>query len=83
MELQDSDFQWFKENYQSLFERYGDSFLAIKNKRILGSYRSMIEGFNATKETEKPGTFIVQHCNGDESGYTVYINPIISTRATV
>ena len=71
---QDIDFEWFVENYDDLFARYGNKFLAIKNKTVLGAYDSYISGINETSKSEPMGTFIVQQCNGDESGYTNYIS---------
>ncbi len=69
-ELQCSDFEWFVENYDNLFSKYGERYLAIKNKIILGSYNSFGEAVRETAKTEEMGSFIVQFCNGDISGYT-------------
>ena len=49
-----NDFKYFVSIYQDLYNKYGESFLALKNKYILGAY-------------------IIQECNGDESGYTATI----------
>lgn len=70
------EYKWFLDNYADLFKKYGDSFLAIKGKAVLGSYRSYAEGVRKTSEKEKIGTFIIQKCNGDESAYTSYISSI-------
>lgn len=72
-ELQAQDFEWFLDNYDALFKKYGDSYIAIRNKTVLGTYGSFEEGVKATKESLPLGAFIVQHCNGSESGYTNYI----------
>lgn len=69
-DLQEMDYKWFLENYDSLFETYGDSYLAIKNKTILGAYHSYVEAINETEKTEPLGSFIVQYCNGNKTGYT-------------
>ena len=71
--MQDSDFNWFKEHLSELYKQYGDSYLAIKNKTVIGRYASLVEGVKITTETEELGTFIVQHCTQNESGYTEYI----------
>lgn len=68
-----SDFQWFLNNYNDLYQKYGVSYLAIQNKNILGVYHEFGEAVNKTTETTALGTFIVQFCNGNESGYTNYI----------
>lgn len=72
--MQESDFLWFVENMKDLFMKYGHSFLAIKNKKVLGSYSSYAEGVHETEKTEQIGTFIIQKCGQDESAYTVNIS---------
>ncbi len=67
------DFNWFIDNYDQLFNEYGHKFLVIKDQKVLGSYNSPVEAINETSKTEQRGTFIVQECNGNESGYTNYI----------
>lgn len=67
-----ADFNWFLDNYQSLFEKYGHKYLVIKNKTILGAYNSMREAIDNTNE--ELGTYIVQECNGNETAYTNYIS---------
>lgn len=68
-----NDFQWFLDNYNSLFQKYGISYLAIQNKSILGVYSNFGDAVDKTSKSIKMGTFIVQFCNGNESGYTNYI----------
>ena len=71
--MQAQDYEWFKENYASIYKKYGDTYVAIKNKKILGNYPSYAEGVKQTQKSEEIGTFIVQHCNGNETCYTNYI----------
>lgn len=71
--MQDADFIWFIENYGDLFSIYGQSFLAIKGKKVLGAYPSYAIGVRETLKNEALGTFIVQECNGHESAYTDHI----------
>lgn len=60
---QDSDYKWFCDNITKLFADYGYSFLAIKNKKVLGSYTSIVDGINDMKSKKnKLGTFIIQRC---------------------
>lgn len=70
---QDKDFEWFLENYDGFYKKYGDSYIAIKDKKVLGVYDNLLDGVTQTQKKEPIGTFIVQHCNGDETGYTNYI----------
>ena len=73
MTPQAQDFKWFKENYEKLSQQYGTSYVVVKNKKIFGAYPTYADGVHETEKSEPLGTFIVQHCNGDESGYTGYI----------
>ena len=63
------DFAWFKEHYTEFQKEYGNSFIVIKNKKVLGVYKSYAEGVKKTSETEKLGTFIVQECNTQYEAY--------------
>lgn len=67
------DFNWFVENYNDIFVKYGRCYVVIKNQQILGVYASALEGIRDTQQKEPLGSFSVQFCNGDESGYTAYI----------
>ncbi len=69
-----NDFNYFIKCYQELYKQYGHKFIAIRNKKILGSYDTELKAINEVSKTYPLGTFIVQECNGDESGYTNYIS---------
>lgn len=68
-----NDFNWFVENYKRIYEEYGKNIFVIQNKKILGIYNDKNIAINIASQTYRLGTFIVQECNGDESGYTNYI----------
>ena len=67
-----SDFEWFTRNYKSLFEQYGNCYLAIKGCEVLGNYSSYANAVKETKKDHEIGTFIVQKCDGNESAFTSY-----------
>jgi hypothetical protein len=71
--MQETDYKWFVENYNDLFKKYGHSYLAIKNKEVIGEYDNFSTAVHETTKTHELGTFIVQHCNGSTSAYTVHI----------
>ncbi len=71
--MQKSDYEWFLENYSLLYKKYGECYLVIKNKAVIGKYNSYAVAIEETKKREEMGTFIVQKCNSSESGYTNYI----------
>ena len=71
--MRELDFEWYIENCSKLFNMYGASYVAIKNKTVLGVYATYAEGVRETAKTEELGSFIVQLCGADESAYTNYI----------
>ena len=72
--MQEADYRWFLENFNELFKKYGDVYIAIKEKTVLGIYNSYADGVLSTMKNEPLGSFIVQHCGNDESAYTNYIS---------
>ncbi len=67
------DYQWFQENYSDLQEKYGDCFLAIKGKRVIGTYETYGDAVRSTEEVETLGTFIIQECHKQGSVYQACI----------
>lgn len=70
------DFEWFLNHFSELYKKYGDSYLVIKNKQVIGVYHSYSEAVYSTKKEEPLGTFIVQKCGCDETAYTNYISSV-------
>ena len=68
------DFEFFVSNYKTFYNKYGHKFLAIRNGIVLGVYSDEITAIQFTQKTYPLGSFIVQECNGDETGYTNYIS---------
>lgn len=78
--MMEDNFLWFKENYDALFQKYGKSYLVIKDKKVIGCYASYGEAVRETEKTEEPETFNVQYCDGTASAYEVQImSPIQSS----
>lgn len=73
MSNQLNDFKWFNENRKELFNKYGLSYLAIKNQEVIGVYDSYSAGVKNTQLSEKIGTFIVEHCTNVDADYMNYI----------
>lgn len=72
-EERDQDFDYFVDNYQNIYKQYGHSFIAIKNKHILGSFNSIMDAVNKLSNKYQVGTYIIQECTGKESAYRVDI----------
>lgn len=67
------DFEFFLQNYQNIFEKYGKCYVTIRDKTIIGIFKTEKEAIDITSAQYELGQFIVQECNGDETGYTNYI----------
>lgn len=72
--MSNADYKWFVSNYNELYKKYGDCYLVIKNKTVLGSFHSYADGVRAMLGKEELGTFIVQKCTSNTDGYTNYIS---------
>lgn len=68
------DFDYFIENYKDFYQKYGHKYIAIKNKTVIGVFDTESQAIGEISKKYPLGTFIVQECNGDESGYTNYIS---------
>lgn len=71
------DFYFFIDHYDELFKKYGHKFFVIRNKEILGIFDDQRTAIDETTKVYPLGTFIVQENTGDESGYTIRVNPLI------
>ena len=71
------DFYFFIDHYDELFKKYGHKFFVIRNKEILGVFDDLGTAVDETTRVYPLGTFIVQENTGDESGYTIWVNPLI------
>jgi hypothetical protein len=67
--FKNKDFEYFVNNYQKIFNKYGHKFIVIKNQKILGVYDDIDDAVDETVKTEEIGTFIVQECTGDTLAY--------------
>ena len=56
------DFDYFLENMGAFYAQYGQKFVAVKNKNILGVYNDFDEALENTLKTEELGTFLIQEC---------------------
>ena len=64
------NYTWFKENLSELVKQYADLYIAIKDKSVVGAFKSMRDATAAMSEREQPGTYIIQLCTQDEKKTT-------------
>ena len=69
--MRSDDYNWYKQNLNSLHEQYGEKYIAIKDKSVLGAYDSYFEGVEKTSRETPIGSFIIQRCGPDEAEIAV------------
>ncbi len=67
------DFEFFLNQYDDIFKKYGKCYVSIRNKKIIGVFKTEKEALDISSSEFGFGNFIVQQCNGDETGYTNYV----------
>ena len=73
----DKEYKWFTDNVEILYNKYGDVYVAIKNHKVIGKYKTYAEGVLKTQKKEKIGTFIVQRLSPDGMADNVYISSLV------
>lgn len=68
------NFEWFLEHYNEIFQLCGECYVVILGKKIVGIFVSYAEAYHWANNKGMLGKCNIQHCNGDKSGYTAYIN---------
>ncbi len=67
----EKEFKYFKDNQTALYAEYPDKYIVIKDERVLFSDDTFEKALSKAVEGKlEVGTFIVQLCSVDESGYT-------------
>lgn len=69
----DNDFDWFVRHYPAFQKTYGDCFIAIKDKRVIGVFENYSDGYEVIKKQFIPGSFIIQECSTTRKAYIVYL----------
>ncbi|GMO65947.1 MAG: hypothetical protein Ta2D_12200 [Rickettsiales bacterium] len=57
------NWHFFKANFDDLYKKYKDKYIAIKDQKVIGVYDDKHFGLEETKKKEKLGTFDIQWCN--------------------
>jgi hypothetical protein len=80
IDMREKDFNWFVKNHSSLYEKYGHVFLVIKDETVIGNHPTYAQAVRETIKKVPLGTFIVEECTEDDSGYTNYVATIGAVR---
>lgn len=73
----DKEYKWFINNSKKLYDKYGDVYVAVKNNKVIGKYKTFAEGVMKTQKKEKLGTFIIQRLSSDGTADNVYISSLV------
>ena len=71
--LRHSDFEWFEDNTGALYRRYGEAYVVIQNKKVIGVYSDCPTAVKETLKKEPEGSFIVQLCGKDKESLYGYL----------
>lgn len=63
------EFEYFKSNQASLFEKYPDKFLVIKDLEVKYNAPSFEEAIEYASEHFEIGSFLIQQCTKNADGY--------------
>lgn len=74
----DKNYVFFMENIEDLYEEYGDSFLVIKDQRVVGAYLTYQIAVDEAIKIYKPGTFIVQKCAENQENLVAHFLGVVS-----
>ena len=70
----DTEFKYYSGNRHRLISNYGDKFVVIKGKKVIGIYNSHSEAYSETIKNEELGTFLIKHILKDKNHFV----PILS-----
>ena len=75
--LLDQEFDYFIENQQDIFKKYGNKYVIIKDKQVAASFEDEITAIIESRNKFDKGTYIIQKSGPDSSVYS--LNSHIST----
>lgn len=73
----EQELKYFIKNQKKFLETYLDKYIVIKNNKIIGVYDNELEAYTKTKNTEKLGTFLIQHCIPGKEAYTHSFHSVV------
>lgn len=66
----EKEFEYFRNNQSDIYTKYPDKYVVIKDLTVQLAAETFEEALTLASEKFEVGTFLVQHCTKDESGYT-------------
>lgn len=63
------DYRFFMDHCTSFYKEYGKGYIAIRDRRVLGHFRSIISAYKALTKQYPAGTYLIQECIEDKDSY--------------
>ena len=66
----DEEFKYFRNNQKDIYSKFPDQYVVIKDFEVKSAANSFEEALSQATDKFEIGTFLIQLCTKDESGYT-------------
>ena len=66
----EKEFKYFRTNQNDIYSKYPDKYVVIKDSEVQLAAESFEKALGLATEKFELGTFLIQLCTKDESGYT-------------
>ena len=63
------DYQYFMKHSDAFYAQYGKGFLAIRDKKVLGHFRTIMSAYKSLMKKYPAGTYLIQECFPDKKMY--------------
>jgi len=70
----EKEFQYFKENQDTLVNKYKGKVLVIVGQEVVGQYDTEINAYFDSLKKFKPGEFLIQECLSGKEVYTQHFH---------
>ncbi len=68
----DTEFQFYLSHQDKLVKKYNGKHIVIVGTNVVGAYDSHLDAVLKSRESYKPGNFLVQKCTPGEESYTLH-----------
>ncbi|MGI6594919.1 MAG: hypothetical protein ACOX24_07610 [Christensenellales bacterium] len=76
--MTNKNYEFFKKNFDDLYEKHKDRFVVIKDQAVLAVYDTFDEAYTTTIKTEKLGTFLIQECSDPKNRIAYFYTPNVA-----
>lgn len=63
------DYLYFMKHSDMFYQEYGKGYLALRDKKVLGHYKTIIGAYKGLAKNYPPGTYLIQECIADREMY--------------